>query len=193
VPHPAQTSFAAAFAFALIPLFPLPLLTTNRAPEPKFIADGTWKSYVSDGGTLSALPFAINVAADGQRWQAYTMARGGAQFRIPDGYFLGPDVGGPEEKGRIGALPRRTDWLFLRASLYGYVAQVTNWDRAQARADFAYWNIDAVFLPDEITGSQGMLFRSAVEITATQLLGEPERVDDVLVWRIRPGVDPVDR
>ncbi|WP_433302431.1 DUF2079 domain-containing protein [Actinoplanes sp. CA-030573] len=193
VPHPAHTSFAAAFAFALIPLFPLPLLTTVRTPEPKFIADGTWQRYVPAGGTITSLPFATNVAADGQRWQAYTMARGGPQFRIPDGYFLGPDTGGKKEKGRIGAVPRRTDWLFLRASLYGYVAQVTNWDRAQARADFQYWGIDAVFLTDEITGADGMLYRAAVELTATELLGQPERVDDVLVWRIRPGVDPIDR
>jgi hypothetical protein len=27
----------------------------------------------------------------------------------------------------------------------------------------------------------------------TDLLGSPERVDDVLLWRIRPGVDPVTR
>jgi hypothetical protein len=193
VPHPGQTAFAAAFAFALIPLFPLPLLTTTRAPEPKFISSGDWKRFVPEGGGLSSLPFAINVAADGQRWQAYTMARGGRQFRMPDGYFLGPDENGAKGKGRIGAIPRRTDWLFLRASLYGYVAQVNNWDRAQARADFQYWGVNAVFLTDEITGSEGMLFRAAVEITATELLGPPEKVDDVLVWRIRPGVDPVDR
>jgi len=192
-PHPAHAPFAAVFAVALIPLFPLPLLWSERAPEPKFIADGTWQRYVPAGGTMSALPFAINVAADGQRWQAYTMARGGKQFRIPDGYFLGPESGGAEEKGRIGAPPRRTDWLFLRAALYGYVPEVDNWDRAQARADFEYWGIDAVFLPDEITGPEGMLYRESVAQSATELLGEPERVDDVLVWRIRPGVDPIDR
>ncbi|MFF5292581.1 hypothetical protein [Paractinoplanes globisporus] len=193
VPHPGHAPFAAAFAFALIPIFPLPLLWAERAPEPKFIADGTWEKFVPDGGTISALPFAANVAADGQRWQAYTMARGGKQFRIPDGYFLGPEAGGADEKGRIGAPAHRTDWLFLRAALYGYVPEIDNWDRAQARADFQYWGIEAVFLPDEITGSESILFRSAVEISATQLLGPPERVDDVLVWRIRPGVDPIDR
>jgi hypothetical protein len=188
-----RTAFAAAFAVALVPIFPLPLLYTERTGEPRFIADGTWERYVPEGGVLTALPFAINVAADAQRWQAYTMARGGRQFRIPDGYFLGPDVTGKEGKGRIGAVPRRTDWLFLRAALYGYVADIDNWDRAQARADLQYWGVDAVFLPDRLTGAEGMLFRSAVEITATDLLGPPERVDDVLVWRIRPGLDPVDR
>jgi hypothetical protein len=193
LPPPSQPVFAAAFALALVPIFPLPLLVRDRAPEPQFIASGTWERYVPEGGALSALPIALNVAADGQRWQAYTMARGGRQFRIPGGYFLGPDAGGPTEKGRIGAVTRRTDWLFLRAALYGYIADMDNTDRAQARLDFAYWDIDAVFLPQEITGPEGPLFRSAVELTATDLLGPPERVDDVLVWRIRQGVDPVDR
>ncbi|WP_250030354.1 DUF2079 domain-containing protein [Paractinoplanes maris] len=185
--------YAVGLVAALLPIFPLPLHYRHRSPEPQFIADGTWEKYVPDGGVISALPFAINVAADGQRWQAYTMARAGREFRIPDGYFLGPDAEGVEGKGRIGALPRATDWLFLRAALYGYLADLDNADRATARADFQRWGVEALFLPDEITGPEGPLFRSAVEITATELLGPPERVDDVLVWRIRPGVDPVDR
>ena len=182
-----------ALVVALVPIFPIPLEYRHRAPEPRFIADGTWEKYVPDGGVISALPFALNVSADGQRWQAYTMARGGKTFRIPDGYFLGPDVDGPEGKGRIGAIPRATDWLFLRAALYGYLADLDNADRATARADFRRWGVEALFLPDQITGPEGPLFRSALEITARDLLGEPERVDDVVVWRIRPGVDPVDR
>ncbi|MCO8276017.1 DUF2079 domain-containing protein [Actinoplanes sp. TRM 88003] len=185
--------FAVGLVVALLPIFPLPLVHRERSPEPRFIADGTWERYVTEGGVISALPFAANVAADGQRWQAYTMARGGPEFRIPDGYFLGPDAEGAEGKGRIGALPRATDWLFLRAALYGYLADLDNADRATARADFQRWGVEALFLPDVITGPEGPLFRSAVETTATDLLGPPERVDDVLVWRIRPGVDPVDR
>ncbi|GAA2627310.1 DUF2079 domain-containing protein [Paractinoplanes durhamensis] len=193
VPHPAQTAFATAFAFALIPIIPLPLLYTTRAPEPAFIADGLWKKYVPEGGTMSALPFAINVAADGQRWQAYTMARGGRQFDIPDGYFLGPGPGGAEGNGRIGAQPRKTDWLFLRAALYGHITEVNNNDRASARTDFKYWGIDAVFLAPTITGPEGMLYRAALEIVATDLLGPPDKVGGVLVWRIRQGLDPVNR
>jgi hypothetical protein len=186
-----HTLWAAGFAVALVPLFPLPVLTGDRAPEPAFIADGIWRQYVSDGGVLTTLPFATTDTADGQRWQAYTMARGGKQFRIPDGYFLGP--GGPGGVGQIGATPRHTDWTFLRASLYGYVVPIDDFDRDQARADLAYWNVQAIFLPEQITGSQGPLFRAAVEMTAIDLFGEPERVGGVLVWRIRPGVDPVAR
>jgi hypothetical protein len=192
-----HTGLTAAIVAALLPIFPLPVRHQERAPEPDFIAKGTWQKYVSEDGVLSALPFALNVHADGQRWQAYTMARGGRQFRIPDGYFLGPMVNGEEGKegiGQIGAPPRSTDWLFTRAALYGYVTELSDADRAQARADFAYWNLEAVFLPEQITGSDHMiLFRNSVLVTATDLLGPPERVDDVLVWRIRPGVDPIDR
>jgi len=183
------TAFTAAFAVALMPIFPMPLLSTQRAPEPAFIADGLWKQYVPAGGVMSALPVAVNTADDGQRWQAYTMARGGRQFRMPGGYFLGP--GGGDGKGRVGAAWRWTDWTFYRAATYGYVGKFGTLQREQAREDFAYWGIDAVFLPDEITGPYGPLFRAAVEITANDLLGPPQRVGGVLVWQIRPGVDPV--
>jgi hypothetical protein len=184
-----HTVYAAGFAVALVPLLPLPLLTTVRAPEPAFIANGLWKQYVQPGGAMSALPFAANMAPDSQRWQAYTLARGGRQFRMPDGYFLGP--GGRNGTGQIGASFRHTDWLFFRAAVYGAVPKIDDYDRMAARQDFAYWGIDAVFLPDQISGRNGILFRAAVEMTATTLLGTPQRVGGVLVWRIQPGVDPV--
>jgi hypothetical protein len=184
-----HTAFAAAFAVALVPIIPQPLLTFDRSPEPAFISQGLWRKYVPEGGVLSALPIAVNTADDGQRWQAYTLARGGQQFRMPGGYFLGP--GGRNGTGRVGAPWRLTDWRIFRAAAYGYIAPVDDYDRAQARRDFAYWGVNAVFLPDEITGPDGPLYRAAVEITATDLLGPPERVGGVLVWRIRPGVDPV--
>lgn len=185
-PAPVRISYVAAFVVALVPLFPLPVLTMSRAPEPAFIADGRWRAYVPAGGGMSALPFATNVTPDAQRWQAYTLARGGSQFRMPDGYFLGP--GGRDGGGRLGAPWRRTDWLFFRAAVYGYVTAIDDADRAAARSDFAYWGIDAVFLPDQITGQNGILFRAAVETTATDLLGPPQRDGGVLVWQVQPPV-----
>jgi hypothetical protein len=188
-PRRVRMSYAAALTVALVPLIPLPVLTVPRAPEPPFIADGRWRAYVPAGGAMTALPFATNVTPDAQRWQAYTLAQGGSQFRMPDGYFLGP--GGRGGAGRLGAPWRRTDWLFFRAAWYGYVGAIDDADRAAARSDFAYWGVDAVFLPDQITGQEGILFRAAVETAATELLGPPHRDGGVLVWRIRPGVDPV--
>jgi hypothetical protein len=183
------TALTAAFVVALLPIVPTPLLTRHRAPEPPFISQGIWKKYVPDGAALSPLPFTVNTADDGQRWQAYTMARGGPQFRLPDGYFLGP--GGRNNTGQVGANWHLTDWVFFRAAQYGYITRIDDAYREQARKDFADWNIHAVFLADEITGPDGPLYRSAVEIVATDLLGPPQRVGGVLLWPIRPGVDPV--
>ncbi|MFI5933247.1 DUF2079 domain-containing protein [Actinoplanes sp. NPDC051494] len=184
----AHTAWAAGFAVALLPLVPLPVPTVSRVPEPAFIADGIWRDYVSDNGVMSELPFATTDMADGQRWQAYTMARGGKQFRIPAGYFLGP--GGPDGIGQIGAKFRATDWMFFQAAYYNYRMPVDDRTREQARADFDYWDVEALYLPDEITGSHQPLYRTAVETIARDLLGEPEQVGDVLLWRIRPGLDP---
>ncbi|MFI5491917.1 DUF2079 domain-containing protein [Actinoplanes sp. NPDC051859] len=183
--------WAAGFAVALVPLFPTPLPTKERATEPAFIADGIWRQYIGENGIMTALPFATTDTQDGQRWQAYTMARGGAQFRMPGGYFLGP--GGPNGTGRMGAPARHTDWMFFEAGYYGTVPEIDDGDRRRARADFAYWGVELVFLPDEITGSHTTLYRRSVEATATALLGEPERVGGVQLWRIRPGIDPANR
>jgi hypothetical protein len=187
--EPMRAAMAAGVAVSLLPLLPTPLLTRHRAPEPAFISRGLWRDYVPEGGGLSAIPVAVNTADDGQRWQAYVLARGQVPFRMPGGYFLGP--GGRDGQGRVGAPWRPTDWLLFRAATYGYVGRITDADREQARRDFAYWGVDAVFLPDEITGPDGPLFRAAAQTAATELLGPGQRVGDVQVWRIRPGVDPV--
>ncbi|WP_306214960.1 DUF2079 domain-containing protein [Actinoplanes sp. RD1] len=182
-------AWTVAFAVALVPIVPTPVLTMGRSAEPRFIADGTWRDYVADGQVMTSLPFGNAVAADAQRWQAYTMARGGAQFGIPDGYFLGP--GGPDGTGRVGAVPRRTDRLFLRSATTNYAPKMDNGDRAQVRADLTYWGVHAIFIPEEITGKDGPLFRQALVKTMTELFGPGRQVSDVLLWQIRPGIDPV--
>ncbi|GLY01747.1 glycosyl transferase [Actinoplanes sp. NBRC 101535] len=190
-----RATLLVAIVAALAPIAPLPLKTMERATEPDFIANGTWRDYVSDNGVLTSLPLAIDVSMDTMRWQADTMARGEEHFRIPGGYFLGPqnyDESGREMVGRVGAPELPTDRIFYRAARWNSLTKITNLERAQARADFAYWQLEAIFLPNQVTGPKGMLNREALRKVATDLLGEPERVDDVLVWRIRPGLDPVD-
>lgn len=193
----ARIAMGAAVVVALAPIAPLPLRTLERAPEPEFISSGRWQEYVTDHGVMTSLPLSIDVAVDSMRWQAYTMARGGnAQFRIPAGYFLGPqdyEETGRHLVGRVGAPDRPTDRLFYKAARWGQVPNITDVDRQQARVDFAYWEIQAIFLPAELTGPNGPLNREALLRLTTQLLGEPEQVQDVLVWRVRPGVDPADR
>ena len=181
----------------LAPIAPLPLRTLERSAEPEFISSGRWRDFVSDGGVMTSLPLAVDAAVDTMRWQATTMADGGAaQFRIPAGYFLGPqdyEETGRELVGRLGPPDRPTTGMFLRAGRFGQVPRITDVERAQARVDFEYWQLEAIFLPEEMTGPRGPLSREALVRLCTDLLGEPEHVQDVLVWRIRPGVDPVDQ
>ncbi|MFI5933246.1 DUF2079 domain-containing protein [Actinoplanes sp. NPDC051494] len=180
--------WGAAFAAALVPIIPTPLMTDPRSAEPRFIADGTWKQYAKNRDVVTALPFASNAAIDAQRWQAYTMARGGKQFEIPDGYFLGP--GGENGTGRLGGPSYYANNTFLRAARIGYRDKVDNFDRARVREDLTFWNVKVMYIPDEISGPNGILFRAALVNTVTELFGPGERVQDVLLWRVRPGIDP---
>jgi hypothetical protein len=165
-------------------------LTGKRSPEPAFIANGTWQRYAADGQVISALPFALDVSPDAQRWQAYTMARGGAQFRIPGGYFLGP--GGPDGAGRIGSIPRYTDYrIFSRPARTGLTDAIGNYQRTLVRQDLKYWDVRAVFVTDSLRVREGDMDRDTLLRTLTEVLGPATRVDDVWLWTIRPGLDPV--
>ncbi|WP_239143405.1 DUF2079 domain-containing protein [Actinoplanes philippinensis] len=195
--HAGRIVTGVAIVAALVPIAPLPVRTMERSAEPVFISSGHWQDYVSDNGVITSLPLSSEVSVDMMRWQAYTMARGGDKlFRMPAGYWLGPrdytEVG-RNDTGRLGPPERPTAKLLYRAARWGNMPKLTNLDRAQARVDFAYWKVEAIFLPDHVTGPKGDLNRDALLQVTTQLFGEPEQVDDVLVWRIRPGVDPVDQ
>ncbi|HEX7744254.1 MAG TPA: DUF2079 domain-containing protein [Micromonosporaceae bacterium] len=176
---------AGAFLVALLPLVPVPLLTVEREPVPNFITSGAWRDYVSPGGVLTPVPFTLDVTPDGQRWQAYALAHRQGEFAIPSGFFLGP--GGPNGRGRIGPVPRFTDGLLLQVARTGVVPGITDADRATARADLRHWKVEAVVLADRMHGAKFDIHEDALLETTTKLLGPPERVRDVWVWRVAPA------
>ncbi|MFF5171951.1 DUF2079 domain-containing protein [Micromonospora sp. NPDC000089] len=178
-------AWVVGFAVALLPLLPVPLLTTVRPPVPQFITAGTWRQYVPPGGVLTPLPLTLDVTPDGQRWQAYALAHRQGEFRIPAGFFLGP--GGPDGRGRIGPPPRTLDTLMDEAARYGLMPIVTDGSIRLVRADLRYWGVDAVVLADEVDGAKYDVDEETVRRTATALLGEPRRVDDVWLWTRPPG------
>ncbi|MER7456445.1 DUF2079 domain-containing protein [Micromonospora sp. NPDC126480] len=180
--RPARIAWVAAFAVALVPLVPTPLLTTEREPIPRFFTSGTWREYVSPGGVLTPVPLALDVYPDGQRWQAYALAHRQGEFAIPSGFFLGP--GGPDGRGRIGPPPRPLSALMDQAARYGAVPIVTEGTTKDVQADLRHWRIETVVLPDRVHGAKWDVDEEAVRATATALFGEPERVEDVWVWRI---------
>jgi hypothetical protein len=170
-----------AFAVALLPLVPLPILTREREPVPHFISSGAWKSYVDPGGVVVPLPLPNDLLPDGQRWQAYALADGDAVFRVPSGFFLGP--GGPNGTGRIGPIPRPTASLLEGVARTGAVPPIGEQQREEAREDLLYWDARIVVLADTVSGAHWTPHQAEVLEAATQLFGEPERIDDVWVWR----------
>ncbi|MEU1886062.1 DUF2079 domain-containing protein [Micromonospora rifamycinica] len=178
----AAWAWGAGFAAALLPLLPTPLLTSVRPPVPEFVTAGTWRQYVSPGGVLTPIPLTLDVTPDGQRWQAYALAHRQGEFRLPAGFFLGP--GGPDGRGRIGPPPRTFDTLMDQAGRTGLVPIVTEGSIRLSRADLRYWGVEAVVLPDEVHGAKYDLDEDALRRTATALLGEPRRVDDVWLWTV---------
>ncbi|MGN9775512.1 DUF2079 domain-containing protein [Micromonospora sp. H33] len=181
--RPARAGWLAAFAVALVPLLPVPLLTVEREPIPRFFTSGTWREYVSPGGVLTPVPLTLDVYPDGQRWQAYALSHRQGEFAIPSGFFLGP--GGPDGRGRIGPPPRLLSTLLDQAARFGAVPIVTEGTIKEVQADLRHWRIEAVVLPDQVHGAKWAVDQDAVRRAATALFGEPERVEDVWVWRIR--------
>ncbi|GHJ52408.1 glycosyl transferase [Nonomuraea sp. TT08I-71] len=180
-----QLAWAIGFAAALLPLLPTPLLTSVREPIPAFITSGAWQRYVSPGGVLTPLPLTVDLYPDGQRWQAYALAHRQGEFRIPAGFFLGP--GGPEGRGRIGPVPRTFSALMDQAGRTGLAPIITDGSIREARADLHYWGVETVVLADRVHGAKFDVDEDAVRRTATALLGPPERVEDVWVWRVPPA------
>ncbi|MEU0154089.1 DUF2079 domain-containing protein [Micromonospora fulviviridis] len=179
-----QLAWALGFAAALLPLLPTPLLTSVREPVPAFITSGAWQRYVSPGGVLTPLPLTVDLYPDGQRWQAYTLAHRQGEFRIPAGFFLGP--GGPDGRGRIGPVPRTFSALMDQAGRTGLVPIITEGSIRESRADLHYWGVETVVLADRVHGAKFDVDEEALRRTATALLGPPERVEDVWVWRVPP-------
>ncbi len=178
-PNPMWT---VAFVAALVPLVPIPLLARDRDPVPHFISAGVWKQYVPDDGVLAPVPISNDLLPDGQRWQANVMAQGDGVFRIPAGFFLGP--GGPNGTGRIGPIPRPTQNLLEVAAKTGVVPPIGDVERQNARADLAFWGAKIVVLADTVSGAHWTPHQKALLDTMTQLLGQPERVDDVWLWKV---------
>ncbi|PTA43190.1 DUF2079 domain-containing protein [Micromonospora sp. RP3T] len=177
-------AWVVGFVAALLPLLPTPLLTSVREPVPAFITTGAWQRHVPPDGVLTPLPLTVDVYPDGQRWQAYALAHRQGEFRIPAGFFLGP--GGPDGRGRIGPVPRTFDTLMDQAGRTGLVPIITEGSIEESRADLRYWGVRVVVLADRVHGAKYDVDEEALRRTATALLGPPERVEDVWLWRV-PG------
>jgi hypothetical protein len=173
-PHPRRVRILAygAIALALLPVFPQPLPAQYVSPPPHFITSGAWRPYVSAGHTLVPVPLPSNVQGlSTLRWSALTQL----EFPVPGGYFIGPGLKG---EGIFGPPPRPTSALIYGTMDRNAVPPITGQNRQQAIQDLRYWKASVVVL--------GANPREAVLRTLmTDLLGPPQRVDDVWLWDVR--------
>jgi hypothetical protein len=167
----------ALFLVALLPLTPTPLITKTYPPTPAFVADGTWRRYVTPGHTVVPVPLPNIGHLEGERWSASV----DLDMALPGGYFLGPPAGG-QGRALYGAPDRPTAVLLDNAGRYNVIPDVTDEQRAQAVADLKFWRASVVILGN-------IANEWAVLETTRQLLGEPQFVGGVWLWDVRSLVD----
>jgi hypothetical protein len=168
--------FVAGLVLALVPLTPKPLATFVAPPVPAFLADGTWKQYVTGDHTLVPVPLPeVTTGREGMRWAALT----GLRIPMPRGYFMGPANPPGDLTGSWTAPPRPTSTMLRAIVFTGRPPVVDDTVRADFRADLAYWRAAVVVLvPSAVHGD-------VLLSTVTQVLGPPKLVGGVEIWDVR--------
>jgi len=172
-----QVAGVIAIVVALVPWVPLAKPVEQRPAVPEFFTSGDWAEHLERGATVVPVPVPKPDDIDAYAWQTTV----DFDITLPGGYFLHP---GPDGSGVWGAAVRPTDALLAQVQS-GAALAVTETDRADARADLAFWQADAVGLPlAEARAAQ-------LAATLTDLLGQaPTPVDDVLLWDVRADRAP---
>ncbi|MFI2075344.1 MULTISPECIES: dolichyl-phosphate beta-glucosyltransferase [Streptomyces] len=166
---------AAALVVAVLPLFPTPYRTVERAPVPAFVSDGTWREYVRPGRSLVPVPVPSPADTTALGWQIDA----GLGFRIPGGYFNGP--WGPERIGIYGPQPRPTSELLRKVRETGRVPVIGPQQRREFGWDLDFWRADVLVLAGQDNDE-------ALRTAVTALAGrQPKRAADVWVWDVRAG------
>jgi hypothetical protein len=170
---PANRLVPVAVGLALLPLLPTPLVTQERQPVPEFISAGHWRQCVEPGGVLVPVP--TPPEPQPMRWPTAA----GAEFAIPEGFFIGPY--GEGGRAAMGTYPRPTSMLLAEVASTGAVPEITDQHRQQAAADLAYWGAQCVVLDPQ------QQYHTQLRAVLVELLGPGEQIADVWAWPIRPA------
>ncbi len=170
--QPGRVLVPALVAVALLPVFPKPLPAVDRAPVPEFISSGQWRECVSPGGVMLPVPLATPKEPWPMRWAAAA----DAGFAMPEGFFIAPY--GANGTASMGTYSQPTSQLIKQAATEGVVPGIGDFQRAQARTDFAFWKAECVVLAD------GTVNEATLRTTMEQLLGPGKRIADVTTWKV---------
>jgi hypothetical protein len=161
----ASAVLALAFLAPAAPLQSQPVVAT-----PPFFTTSAVRSLPRDGVAL-VVPFPRQGRANqAMLWQA----EAGMWFKMPGGYFLGPDSSGGVLRG---APATTTSRILDRIGRGGRPPVLTRALRERIGGDFARWGISSVVLGP-------MPYREVISGFLTDLLGQrPERLAGVELWR----------
>ncbi|KGN39735.1 hypothetical protein [Knoellia aerolata] len=162
-----------AAVVVLLPVLPTSLQVDERPAVPTFFTGDAWRDF-SHGGSILAVPPTDIVDARAFDWQlaADTMA-----FPIVEGYFVGPN-GAPDRGGQYGATRRPMSLWLYDVNAANAVIPATEAQRLQFVEDLRAWRTDAVVLPARPQAA-------ALRDSLATVLGQPQEVEDVLVWDVR--------
>jgi hypothetical protein len=138
---------------------------------PRYFTAGDWRGCTAPGGVVVPVPLPDPTNPDAMRWAAAA----DAQFGLPQGWFVGPYA--PRGRASVGVYPRPTAQLLARVAASGTVPELTDDDRATARADVAYWRASCVVLAHPERDA-------ALRTTLDTLFGPGQDVADVRVWPV---------
>jgi hypothetical protein len=162
----------AALAVALLPLFPRPLPTMDRAPVPDFISQGHWRDCVQPGGVLVPVPLPTPPNPDPMRWAAAA----NAEFGLPEGFFIGPYGGGGSAS--MGTYSQPTSQILADTAMTGNLPAIGEFQREQAQRDIDFWNASCVALahgPHE----------AELKATLDALFGPGRNIAGTWAWKVR--------
>jgi hypothetical protein len=165
-----RVAVPALVAAALLPLFPTPLPTADRAAVPAFFADGLWRQCATDGDVIVPVPLPTPEQPQPMRYATAALTA----FALPEGFFIGPH--GSNGKATMGIGKRTTSWVLSEVARTGVVPAINDDHRLDARKDLTKWNAACVVL------SPGHPRHAELQRTLEALLGPGTPSGGVLYW-----------
>jgi hypothetical protein len=165
---------------ALVALLPrVPLRAEPLRPPAFFTTDEVRR--IPEGSVALVAPFPNAQASRAMTWQAVA----GMRYRMPGGYFVGPDAQGRPKFGPVGTT--LSGWM-TKIRIGWWSPTLSPELRARLVADLERWQVGTV-----VVGPMDASFTEATMVRFfTDLLGRPpERTAGVWVWwDVRPGTLP---
>ncbi|MET3425592.1 hypothetical protein BJ973_004804 [Actinoplanes tereljensis] len=172
-PRLGRGAFWAGMALALIPMFPLPLPTSQTRSVPAYFTQEMWRPVLKDGQSVVLVPLpAMVTGRDSMRIAALSKLA----FPTPRGYFLGPVDPPRDNTGTWFGEPRYTVTLIEQIRKTGIAPALGADEHRAIQADLDYWHAGVVVLLPNWNK------RTQVRLVLTSVLGEPSPMGGVEVW-----------